>query len=97
VTLSRTDQPQIVYTDDADASVRFRARDRNGEDLDFTVKVAYGSAAYVDGSWEGATPSPERVFTAPAANLDEGLHNVYLQVPGGADMLVGRVLVKARD
>ena len=91
-----TDAITSVLADDPDAYVDREITDATGSDLTWTPTVAIGAAAYnVTAAWQGAV-GPTRVLRVPVAGLTAGTHRIYLQIPGGNDLDLGRVYVVAR-
>lgn len=85
-----------VLADDPDAYVDREITDATGSDLTFSPKVAFGTAGYtVTAVWQGAA-GPKRVLRVPVTGLANGTHRMYLQIPGGNDLDLGRVRVVAR-
>lgn len=86
----------IVYSDDADAYVDRIITDTAGTDLTFTATVAVDDGAYeIDATWQGDASS-ERTLRIPVADLAVGTHHLYLSVPGGNDIDLGKVKVVDR-
>jgi hypothetical protein len=91
-----TDALTTILADDPDAYVDREITDAAGADLTFTANVAIGTAAYTTaGTWQGDV-GPKRVLRVPVAGLAVGTHRMYLQIPGGNDLDLGRVRVVAR-
>ena len=92
-----TDYPTVL-ADDPDAAWSFDVTDPDGNNLDWaTPKAAVNAGAYdIDATWLG-DPAPTRRIRVPLDARDErGLVAVYLQVPGGNDIQLGYVNIRAR-
>lgn len=88
------------FTDDADAYVDRiigpEAVTATSPDLTFEATVAVKDGAYtVTATWQGDV-GPTRTLRIPVAGLAEGLHRLYLSVPGGNDLDLGAVQMIAR-
>lgn len=91
-----TDIPTI-YADDPDPTWTFTVTDSQGDDVDWaTPVVAIDDGAYeVTGEWQGAA-APSRQIKVPLDDLAAGIHRLYLRVPNGVDILLGKVNVQPR-
>lgn len=91
-----TDAITSVLADDPDAYIDREITDATGSNLTWTPNVAIGSGEFnVTGTWQGDVAA-KRVLRIPAAGLTAGTHRMYLQIPGGNDLDLGRVYVVAR-
>lgn len=91
-----TDAITSVLADDPDAYIDREITDATGTNLTFTANVAIGTGTYTTtGTWQG-TPAATRILRIPVAGLTAGTHRMYLQIPGGNDLDLGRVYVVTR-
>lgn len=91
-----TTQPTI-YTDDTDPSWTFTIKSRDTTVVDWASPlVAIGTGSYtVAATWLGSADTT-RQLRVPLTGLTAGTHSLYLKVPTGTDIALGRVVVKAR-
>lgn len=88
--------PQI-FTDDTDASWTFTITSRDDTVVDWVSPVvAVGGAGYTVAATFLGSAATTRTLRVPLVGLAEGTHRLYLKVPNGTDLLLGRVEVLPR-
>jgi hypothetical protein len=87
-----------VWTDDPDASWTFTVTDGEDNDLDWTpAAVAAGAGTFdLTATWLGDV-GPVRKLKVDLDTLAANNYTLYLQVPGGNDVVLGTVAVRDRS
>jgi len=91
-----TTQP-VIYTDDTDPSWTFTIRSKDDTLVDWlSPLVAVGASGYTIAATWDSDPATTRTLLVPLSTVTVD-STLYLKVPNGTDIKLGRVLVRARS
>jgi hypothetical protein len=88
----------VIYSDDTDASWTYTITSRDSTVVDWVSPlVAIGTAGYVVAATFLGSAATTRQIRVPLTGLSVGSYTLYLKVPNGTDIRLGRITVAARS